>query len=273
MDVSQAGHHGVRWSADPPNTQEHPCSVLRACGDHQGRTPTPVGISQAHLHGWHVDAPNTQENTFSVLRPLGDHQRQPRSAQGISQAHHQSWSLDPPNTQDHAFSVPRPLADHQERPQDAARQEIPALGPLRNQCTSVERAIMEKLEKMDMKINHLTSLVQSITGNRRALPQMEMAEEEESGVFPLASIADLDRLEEKLAEKGFMQKMVNRLSLSGGPNMKKTVWRICFKVFTTVVARQLNWCGRGGKKGLRKTNFGALLIGKLKYIEILKSGP
>ncbi|XP_057211685.1 uncharacterized protein LOC130567522 [Triplophysa rosa] len=119
---------------------------------------------------------------------------------------------------------------------------------------------MEKLEKMDMKINHLTSLVQSITGNRLSLPQMDVAEEEESGVFPLASIADLDMLEEKLAEKGFMQRMVNRLSLSGGPNMKKTVWRICFKVFTTDVARQLNWCGRGGKKGLGKTNFGALLI-------------
>ncbi|KAL1277161.1 hypothetical protein QQF64_023834 [Cirrhinus molitorella] len=53
---------------------------------------------------------------------------------------------------------------------------------------------------------------------------------------------------------------VNRLSISGGPNMKKTVWRICSKVFSSEVARQLNWCGRGDKRGIRKSNIGALLL-------------
>ncbi|ROL45233.1 hypothetical protein DPX16_17844 [Anabarilius grahami] len=56
--------------------------------------------------------------------------------------------------------------------------------------------------------------------------------------------------------------VVNRLSISGGPNLKKTVWRICSKVFSTNVARQLNWCGRGDKRGMRKSNIGSLLTGK-----------
>lgn len=46
--------------------------------------------------------------------------------------------------------------------------------------------------------------------------------------------------------------------------MKKTIWRICTKVFATNVAKQLNWCGRGDKRGIRKTNLGALIIGMSK---------
>ncbi len=56
---------------------------------------------------------------------------------------------------------------------------------------------------------------------------------------------------------------VNRLSISGGHTLKKTIWRICSKVFGPV-AKQLNWCGRGEKRGIRKTNIGALLIGTSK---------
>ncbi len=51
--------------------------------------------------------------------------------------------------------------------------------------------------------------------------------------------------------------------------MKKTIWRICTKVFASNVAKQLNWCGRGDKRGIRKTNIGALIIGMTKVNEIL----
>ncbi|XP_059408195.1 uncharacterized protein LOC132142394 isoform X3 [Carassius carassius] len=187
--------------------------------------------------GWCAAHPNTQEHTFAVLRPSGDHQGRGQTPVGVSQAEHHGdgWSAHPPDTQ------------------------------------AVERAILETLEKMDMRINHLTSLVQSLVGNRRIVPQMQMAEEEEGGVFPLASTADLDRLEQRLADRGFMQRMVNRLSISGGPSMKKTVWRICSKVFSTDVARQLNWCGRGDKRGIRKTHIGALLIASAMRNPVLLS--
>ncbi|ROL50907.1 hypothetical protein DPX16_3541 [Anabarilius grahami] len=85
------------------------------------------------------------------------------------------------------------------------RQENPVLSLVPNQCTSVERAILETLEKMDLKINHLTSLVQSLVGNGHFLPQMQ---NDEDGIFPLASTEYLDRLEQSLLDRGFMQRMV-----------------------------------------------------------------
>ncbi|XP_052424701.1 uncharacterized protein LOC127967944 isoform X5 [Carassius gibelio] len=236
LRMSQADHHGDGWCVDQPNTQEHNFAVLRPSEDHLGRAQTPVGVSQADHHGdgWSAHPPDTQEHTFSVLRPSGAHQGRTPSTSG-------------------------------------GRQENPVLSTVPSQCTPVERAILETLEKMDMKINHLTSLVQSLVGNRRVVPQMQIAEEEEGGVFPLASTADLDRLEQRLVDRGFMQRMVNRLSISGGPSMKKTVWRICSKVFSTDVARQLNWCGRGDKRGIRKSHIGALLVASAMRNPVLLS--
>ncbi|XP_048010323.1 uncharacterized protein LOC125262131 [Megalobrama amblycephala] len=279
VGISQADHHGAGWSVHPPNTQEHTFSVLRPSGEHQGRTQTTVGIPQPDHHGagWSVDPPNTQEHTFSVLRPSGDcdHQGRTQTTVGISQADHHGagYGVDPPNTQEHTFSVLRPSGDHQGREQSTSgvRQENPVLRLVPNQCTSVERAILETLEKMDMKINHLTSLVQSLVGNRRFLPPVAVQNDEEDGIFPLASTEDLDRLEQSLSDRGFMQRMVNRLSISGGPTMKKTVWRICTKVFSTNVARQLNWCGRGDKRGIRRTNVGSLLTASAMRNPVLPS--
>ncbi|XP_016138068.1 uncharacterized protein [Sinocyclocheilus grahami] len=129
-----------------------------------------------------------------------------------------------------------------------------------NQCTVAERAILESQGEMDWKINHLTALVQCLVGNRCFVPPLQIEDEEEDCVLPLMSMGDLDRLEQRLMDRGTMQKLVNRLSVSGGQTMKKTIWRICTKVFASNVAKQLNWCGRGDKRGLRKTNIGALII-------------
>ncbi|XP_067264610.1 uncharacterized protein si:ch211-67e16.4 isoform X3 [Chanodichthys erythropterus] len=131
-----------------------------------------------------------------------------------------------------------------------------------NQCTAVERAILESQGEMDWKINHLTALVQCLVGNNSFDPPLQM--EEEDCVLPLMSMEDLDRLEQRLLDKGMMQKLVNRLSVSGGQTMKKTIWRICNKVFALNLAKQLNWCGRGDKRGIRKTNIGALIIAAMR---------
>ncbi|XP_051998243.1 uncharacterized protein si:ch211-67e16.4 isoform X1 [Xyrauchen texanus] len=129
-----------------------------------------------------------------------------------------------------------------------------------NQCTRVERAILESQGEMDMKINHLTALVQSFMGNRRLALPLLMEDEQGDCVLPLTSMEDLDRLERRLMDRSMMQKLVNRLSISGGQTMKKTIWRICNKVFSSSVAKQLNWCGRGDKRGIRRTNIGVLII-------------
>ncbi|XP_062864681.1 uncharacterized protein LOC134326446 [Trichomycterus rosablanca] len=53
---------------------------------------------------------------------------------------------------------------------------------------------------------------------------------------------------------------INMLSLSGGHTMKKTIWRIASKVFTSNLAKSLNWCGRGDKRGLKQTACGQVII-------------
>ncbi|XP_058642459.1 uncharacterized protein si:ch211-67e16.4 isoform X2 [Onychostoma macrolepis] len=140
-----------------------------------------------------------------------------------------------------------------------------------NQCTAVEKAILESQGEMDWKINHLTALVQCLVGNKHFVPPLQMEDEEEDCVFPLLSMEDLDRLEQRLLDRGTMQKFVNRLSVSGGQTMKKTIWRICTKVFASNVAKQLNWCGRGDKRGIRKTNIGALIIAAAMRNNVLLS--
>ncbi|KAA0713109.1 hypothetical protein E1301_Tti013627 [Triplophysa tibetana] len=119
----------------------------------------PVGISQAHLHGWHVDAPNTQGSLNLITYGFPGHMNIHTNTWTTASIHIASpfdTTLNPyvvkrtmnlleiaGNVNRHFSTVEhvqtrafRPLADHQERPQDAAKQEIPGLGPLRNQCTS-----------------------------------------------------------------------------------------------------------------------------------------
>lgn len=67
----------------------------------------------------------------------------------------------------------------------------------------MEKAILELQGEMGSKINNLTALVQSLMGNT---PQM--GDEDEDFVFPVMSMEDLDRLEQKLKDRGMMQKLV-----------------------------------------------------------------
>ncbi|XP_042586897.1 uncharacterized protein LOC109096276 isoform X3 [Cyprinus carpio] len=67
-----------------------------------------------------------------------------------------------------------------------------------NQCTAVERAILESQGEMDWKISHLTALVQCLVGNKHFVPLLQMEDEEEDCVFPLMSMEDLDCLEQRL---------------------------------------------------------------------------
>ncbi|XP_037387702.1 uncharacterized protein LOC108411816 isoform X6 [Pygocentrus nattereri] len=74
------------------------------------------------------------------------------------------------------------------------------------------------------------------------------------------NVETLEDLEKRLLNNGLKQRMTNTLSLSGGHTMKKTIWRIASKVFTTNLAKSLNWCGRGHKRGLKQTACGQLII-------------
>ncbi|XP_026112873.1 uncharacterized protein LOC113091516 [Carassius auratus] len=170
-----------------------------------------------------------------------------------------AWGEHPSNFQENTISEQRSSSTHQPRTNSASG--VRRWSCITNQCTPVERTILEALNELDMKINHLTS-----ANNRSSAPVVDS----EDDVFPLTTMEELDKLERKLSEKAMMQKMVNRLSISGGHTLKKTIWRICSKVFGPV-AKQLNWCGRGEKRGIRKTNIGALLIGAAMKNPVLPS--
>ncbi|XP_052428993.1 uncharacterized protein LOC127970442 [Carassius gibelio] len=175
------------------------------------------------------------------------------------------WGEHLPDIQVNTISEQRSSSTHQPRTNSASG--VRRWSCITNQCTPVERTILEALNELDMKINHLTSVVQSLAANNRSSAPVVDSEDE---VFPLTTMEELDKLERKLSEKAMMQKMVNRLSISGGHTLKKTIWRICSKVFGPV-AKQLNWCGRGEKRGIRKTNIGALLIGAAMKNPVLPS--
>ncbi|XP_062865614.1 uncharacterized protein LOC134328450 [Trichomycterus rosablanca] len=128
-----------------------------------------------------------------------------------------------------------------------------------NQCAPVDRTVLEALKEMDLKINYLTSLVESLVGGRRILPPQQQ-DDEDLNVIPLDSVEALEHLEERLLSNGLKQRMINMLSLSGGHTMKKTIWRIASKVFTPNLAKNLNWCGRGDKRGLKQTACGQVII-------------
>ncbi|XP_026110698.1 uncharacterized protein LOC113084595 isoform X2 [Carassius auratus] len=229
-------------------------------------------IQDRQLETWEEHPSITQENKFSALRPSQD-QRLSTTQQGIMQTvpvslsneneQEDAWGEHPSNFQENTISEQRSSSTHQPRTNSAS-------GVRRWTCItnqSVERTILEALNELDMKINHLTSVVQSLAANNRSSAPVVNSEDD---VFPLTTMEELDKLERKLSEKAMMQKMVNRLSISGGHTLKKTIWRICSKVFGPV-AKQLNWCGRGEKRGIRKTNIGALLIGAAMKNPVLPS--
>ncbi|XP_049330309.1 uncharacterized protein LOC111189722 [Astyanax mexicanus] len=127
--------------------------------------------------------------------------------------------------------------------------------------SAVDRTVLEALREIDLKIGYLTSLVESFIGGRRILPPQQLAGEEEVNFIPLNSIEDLENMEERLQNNELRQRMISMLSLSGGASMQKTIWRIASKLLTADLAKNLNWCGRGNKRGLKKTLFGQMIIG------------
>ncbi|XP_052447201.1 uncharacterized protein LOC127988476 isoform X2 [Carassius gibelio] len=231
-------------------------------------------IQDRQLETWEEHPSITQENKFSALR-LSQDQRLSNTQQGRMQTvpvslsneneQEEAWGEHPSNFQENTISEQRSSSTHQPRTNSASG--VRRWSCITNQCTPVERTILEALNELDMKINHLTSVVQSLAANNRSSAPVVDSEDE---VFPLTTMEELDKLERKLSEKAMMQKMVNSLSISGGHTLKKTIWRICSKVFGPV-AKQLNWCGRGEKRGIRKTNIGALLIGAAMKNPVLPS--
>ncbi|XP_062846164.1 uncharacterized protein LOC134306496 [Trichomycterus rosablanca] len=142
-------------------------------------------------------------------------------------------------------------------PANAPRVRLPTGRLVPGQCTPAERAILEMLGELQLQVQHLTSVITQrgpFLGNSSLKMPPAPADKEEEDGLPLESIQALNDFEVHLQNKIFKQKLVSKLSLVGGQTLKKTVWRICGKVFAPQLAVQLNWCGRGEKTAIKNTH-------------------
>ncbi|KAL0973524.1 hypothetical protein UPYG_G00205310 [Umbra pygmaea] len=117
-------------------------------------------------------------------------------------------------------------------------------------CTAVERIILEQLGELHLKVDHLTAMVQSLSANRTQ--DHHSLSNDHDQILPISTLEDLNVLDERLPRDiDFKKSVTAKLSITGGNSVKKTVWRVCRKVFSPQLATQLNWCGRGQKTGIR----------------------
>ncbi|XP_062864356.1 uncharacterized protein LOC134326079 isoform X3 [Trichomycterus rosablanca] len=137
-------------------------------------------------------------------------------------------------------------------PANAPRVRLPTGRLVPGQCTPAERAILEMLGELQLQVQHLTSVITQ-RGPFLGNSSLKMPPAPADGL-PLESIQALNDFEVHLQNKIFKQKLVSKLSLVGGQTLKKTVWRICGKVFAPQLAVQLNWCGRGEKTAIKNTH-------------------
>lgn len=167
---------------------------------------------------------------------------------------------------------------------------------------AVERAILESQGEMDWKISHLTALVQCLVGNKHFVPLLQMEDEEEDCVFPLMSMEDLDCLEQRLNGQRDNAKICKiRCNYAAKEVTKMTNFGRAFMhnlYLISVLGEQIVWqwrsnyekdhmenlhhsfffqCGQtaqlvwmGDKRGIRKTNIGALIIGTVCPIAMLQ---
>ncbi|XP_072564847.1 uncharacterized protein [Paramormyrops kingsleyae] len=130
-----------------------------------------------------------------------------------------------------------------------------------SQCTPTERILLQMLGELQSQVQHMTEIVTQIPtllGNNPGNAPLTTCAED--GRFPLQDTEDLNNVEMQLENVEFKNKLVSKLSLAGGQTLKKTVWRICGKVFDPQLAVHLNWCGRRGKTPMKNTKIVNVII-------------
>ncbi|XP_073715705.1 uncharacterized protein [Misgurnus anguillicaudatus] len=146
---------------------------------------------------------------------------------------------------------PTPLSDAGLDFSEQSRHRLPNTHQLiPTNCTAVERLVLEQLGELHLKVDHLTATVQSLCQNRAQNQQPQSSDYDH--LLPISTLEELNRFDEKLRQDiDFKKHVIAKLSITGGNSVKKTVWRVCRKVFSPELATQLNWCGRGQKTGIK----------------------
>ena len=80
--------------------------------------------------------------------------------------------------------------------------------------TAVERAVLEALSEVQLQLQHLTALVQSLQaqGRPQCAPEGPLSHEDLGVQLPLQSLGELDELEGKLNNADNKNKLVMKLT-------------------------------------------------------------
>ncbi|KAJ7986769.1 hypothetical protein DPEC_G00331820 [Dallia pectoralis] len=143
--------------------------------------------------------------------------------------------------------LPRPGLPHRTPQSQRFARSAPA------GCTAVERLLLEQVGELQLKMDYVIKLLQK----NNSVPE----ENVNLNMLPLLTLQDLENFDDQLrADSTFKKKVITKLSLSGGKNLKETVWRVCTKIFDQNLSTQLNWCGRGQKTGLKSRPIHQVLL-------------
>ncbi|KAJ8014496.1 hypothetical protein DPEC_G00040830 [Dallia pectoralis] len=146
--------------------------------------------------------------------------------------------------------LPRPGLPHRTPQSQRFARSAPA------GCTAVERLLLKQVGELQLKMDYVIKLLQK----NNSVPEKNV----NLNMLPLLKLQDPENFDDQLrTDSTFKKKVITKLSLSGGKNLKETVWRVCTKIFDQNLSTQLNWCGRGQKTGLKSRPIHQVLLSAL----------
>ncbi|XP_062322167.1 uncharacterized protein LOC134023826 [Osmerus eperlanus] len=121
--------------------------------------------------------------------------------------------------------------------------------------------ILTLLEHIKQQQMQLAAAVNSLAA--RVGTETPVAEMPDNMSFPLATMSEVEELEEWLKDSRnshAKQNMISALGAVGGQNTKRISWNVLSKIFSDTVAKRINWKGVNGKKCFKEMLTRTLLI-------------
>ncbi|XP_062588136.1 uncharacterized protein LOC134249794 isoform X2 [Saccostrea cucullata] len=131
------------------------------------------------------------------------------------------------------------------------------------QMTATNIKILTILEDVKGQVRFNTKLLQNILAKVEVTGTTTTTMENEVDIgieFPLKTQEELDSLEEQLESQETTKIMLGKLICIGGDNVQTCVRRVLSFLMATSLAIQLNWSGKGSKRGLSSLKLKDIII-------------